>query len=112
MTFSPIRAAAYTAIASLTLLAGVIRVRTALAVDAPSKPAAAAAAPNAPPPAPKATSAPATQQDFSPKPPIPMLSPADELKTFQLPPGYHMELVLAEPDIREPVVCVFDGNGR
>ena len=34
----------------------------------------------------------------------PILSPEDELKTFQLPPGYHMELVLSEPAIKEPVV--------
>jgi mono/diheme cytochrome c family protein/glucose/arabinose dehydrogenase len=42
----------------------------------------------------------------------PVLSPAEEAKTFQLPPGYHMELVLSEPEIEEPVVTVFDGNGR
>ncbi len=30
----------------------------------------------------------------------------------QLPPGYRLELVLSEPDIREPVLSVFDGNGR
>jgi mono/diheme cytochrome c family protein/glucose/arabinose dehydrogenase len=42
----------------------------------------------------------------------PVLSPAQEAKTFQLPPGYHVELVLSEPEIREPVVTVFDGNGR
>jgi len=40
------------------------------------------------------------------------LSPAETLKTFQLPKGYHMEQVLAEPDVREPVTAVFDGNGR
>ena len=40
------------------------------------------------------------------------LSPAETLKTFQLPKGYHLEVVLAEPDIREPVTAVFDGNGR
>ncbi len=43
---------------------------------------------------------------------IPYLSPADEAKTFSLPPGYHMELVVSDPIIREPVVAVFDGNGR
>jgi mono/diheme cytochrome c family protein/glucose/arabinose dehydrogenase len=42
----------------------------------------------------------------------PVLSPAEEAKTFQLPAGYHMELVLSEPEIKEPVVTVFDGNGR
>lgn len=41
-----------------------------------------------------------------------MLSPEDEAKTFHLPPGYHMELVLSEPLVREPVLTVFDGDGR
>ena len=49
---------------------------------------------------------------FPAQPPIPYLSPADEAKTFQLPKGYHMELVLSDPIIREPVVATFDGDGR
>ena len=53
------------------------------------------------------------EPDFSPKPPVPALSPEDELKTIQLPPGYSLELVLSERDgIREPVNVTFDGNGR
>lgn len=43
---------------------------------------------------------------------IPYLSPAEELKTFSLPPGYKLELVVSDPVIREPVVAVFDGDGR
>ena len=39
-------------------------------------------------------------------------SPEDELKTFQLPAGYHLELVASEPVIREPVTLAWDGNGR
>lgn len=50
--------------------------------------------------------------DFSPKPPVQPLSPAEEAKTFQLPLGYRLELVLSEPDIMEPVCMAFDGNGR
>ena len=34
---------------------------------------------------------------------VPMLSPEDERKTIQLPDGYQLELVLSEPDIKEPV---------
>ncbi len=49
---------------------------------------------------------------FPPQPPIPILSPAETLKTFRVPDGYKLELVLAEPDIKEPVIAVFDGNGR
>ena len=47
-----------------------------------------------------------------PSTPTPYLSPADEAKTFSLPPGYRMELVVSDPIIREPVVAVFDGDGR
>ncbi len=50
--------------------------------------------------------------DFPPKPPVHPLSAADEAKTFQLPPGYHLELLLSEPQIVEPVCMAFDGNGR
>jgi mono/diheme cytochrome c family protein/glucose/arabinose dehydrogenase len=50
--------------------------------------------------------------DFSPKPPVQALSPEEEAKRFILPPGYHLELVLAEPDVINPVTIAFDGNGR
>ena len=42
----------------------------------------------------------------------PVLSPEDEMKTFFLPPGYHVELVAAEPMIQEPVLLDFDPQGR
>ncbi len=44
--------------------------------------------------------------------PTPYLSPEDELKTFTLPEGYRLELVVGDPVIKEPVVAAFDGNGR
>jgi hypothetical protein len=47
-----------------------------------------------------------------PPPLISYLSPADEAKTFIIKDGYHLELVLSEPVIKEPVLTVFDGNGR
>lgn len=43
---------------------------------------------------------------------VPMLSPEEELKTIQLPEGYKLELIMSEPQIKEPNLCVFDGNGR
>lgn len=46
------------------------------------------------------------------KPGIAPLSVEDSLKTFQLPKGYRLEAIVTEPQIAEPVVCVFDGNGR
>jgi len=50
--------------------------------------------------------------DTTPSPPVPYLSPEAEARTFVLPEGYHLELVLSDPVIREPVVARFDGNGR
>jgi len=42
----------------------------------------------------------------------PVLSPEDEMKTFFLPPGYHVELVASEPMIEEPVLIDTDPDGR
>ncbi len=42
----------------------------------------------------------------------PPLSPADALKTFFMPPGYHVELVASEPLIQDPVAIDFDPQGR
>ena len=47
-----------------------------------------------------------------PQPRPPVLFPAETLKTFEVPPGYRLELVLSEPQIRTHAVTVFDGNGR
>ncbi len=49
--------------------------------------------------------------DFTPQPQVPFLSPEEFLKTVELPDGYSLELVLAEPTIREPVAIAFDPNG-
>lgn len=45
-------------------------------------------------------------------PPAPVLTPEQELKTFKLPPGFHMELVAAEPMVQEPICLTFDPDGR
>ena len=42
----------------------------------------------------------------------PVLSPADELKTIVMPPGYRLELVASEPLIEDPVVIDWDNEGR
>ena len=42
----------------------------------------------------------------------PALSPEDALKTFFMPPGYHLELVASEPLIQEPVAFDWDLEGR
>jgi glucose/arabinose dehydrogenase/mono/diheme cytochrome c family protein len=55
--------------------------------------------------APAATATPAP-------PPSIALSPAASIATMELPKGYRLEPVLAEPHIAEPVMIAFDGNGR
>jgi mono/diheme cytochrome c family protein/glucose/arabinose dehydrogenase len=45
-------------------------------------------------------------------PPAPPLSPADEMKTFKLPPGFQVELVASEPLVEVPIALTFDPNGR
>ena len=42
----------------------------------------------------------------------PVLSPADALKTFFMPPGYHLELVASEPLVQDPTVMDWDLAGR
>ncbi len=57
---------------------------------------------------------PASSAEAAPTPPpvIRALSPADSIAEMQLPRGYRLEPVLSEPDIAEPVMIAFDGNGR
>lgn len=40
------------------------------------------------------------------------LSPEETVKKFQLPPGFHAEVVASEPMVQEPVAMAWDGNGR
>lgn len=44
-------------------------------------------------------------------PPAPVLTPEQELATFQLPDGYVVELVASEPLVRDPVCIAFDSDG-
>jgi glucose/arabinose dehydrogenase/mono/diheme cytochrome c family protein len=48
----------------------------------------------------------------APPPAIVAMSPEASIATMELPKGYRLEPVLAEPDIAEPVMVAFDGNGR
>ena len=47
-----------------------------------------------------------------PRAPRTPLTPAEEMKTFTLPPGYRIELVASDPDVEDPVVANFDADGR
>jgi glucose/arabinose dehydrogenase/mono/diheme cytochrome c family protein len=53
--------------------------------------------------------APPTAPDAAPV--IKALSPAASIAEMELPSGYRLEPVLTEPDIAEPVMVAFDGNG-
>ena len=48
----------------------------------------------------------------APPPPPRALSPKASIATMQMPKGYRLEPVLTEPQIAEPVMVAFDGNGR
>jgi mono/diheme cytochrome c family protein/glucose/arabinose dehydrogenase len=45
-------------------------------------------------------------------PPAPVLTPEEELKTFQVEKGFRVELVACEPMIQSPVAISFDDQGR
>ncbi|WP_018612049.1 DUF7133 domain-containing protein [Segetibacter koreensis] len=51
-------------------------------------------------------------REFNPTPSVAYLTPEETLKTFNLPKGYHLELVASEPMIKEPVAIAWDGNAR
>jgi len=73
----------------------------AFSQNTPSRPLSST--PNKPWPAPVVTDLPESP---------PPLSPQDALKTFTMPPGYRLELVAAEPLVRDPILSEFDGDGR
>lgn len=45
-------------------------------------------------------------------PRFPAVAPQDALATFQIKPGFHLELVAAEPLVTSPITVSFDENGR
>ena len=42
----------------------------------------------------------------------PTLTPAQEIRTFHMAPGFQVQLVASEPLVVDPIVAEFDGNGR
>jgi len=55
--------------------------------------------------------APARPKIIDPNPSSAMLTPEQSMASMKLPAGYHLELVVSEPIIQEPVAIVWDGNG-
>lgn len=58
------------------------------------------------------TGVPYPDRSFDSTPSVAYLSPEESLKSFNLPPGYHLELVASEPMIKEPVAIAWDGNAK
>jgi mono/diheme cytochrome c family protein/glucose/arabinose dehydrogenase len=50
--------------------------------------------------------------DLTPVPPVVPLSASEQKNTFVLKPGYKIQPILTEPQIKEPAAIRFDGNGR
>lgn len=50
--------------------------------------------------------------DTQAKDPVKPLTPEEQAKLFQLPPGYKLEPVLTDPAIQQPAEITFDANGR
>src|SRR5579871_4588226 len=44
--------------------------------------------------------------------PVGPRSPKEELATFRVPPGFHVELAACEPAVVDPVAMAFDEDGR
>jgi len=40
------------------------------------------------------------------------LPPEEAAKGFQVPPGFHVSVFAAEPDVRQPIAMTWDGRGR
>ena len=80
-----------------------VRILSPLLLLAVAVIAMAASAPSSPSTAP--STQPATQ-------PVPLLTPEQEIATFNLPPGYRAEVVAAEPMVEHPVHIAFDPDGR
>ena len=49
---------------------------------------------------------------FDSTPSVEYLNPEQSLKSFNLPAGFHLELVASEPMIKEPVAIAWDGNAK
>jgi putative membrane-bound dehydrogenase-like protein len=45
-------------------------------------------------------------------PPAPVLSPGESIAQMELPPGFRVELVAAEPLVQDPIAFSFDPQGR
>jgi hypothetical protein len=45
-------------------------------------------------------------------PPAPVRSPEDSIERMELPAGFRVEVVAAEPLVQDPIAIAFDATGR
>ena len=53
----------------------------------------------------------AKEEGWNPDTKFPPLTPAEAIKTIEVPKGYRLECIASEPMIEEPASFTFDGNG-
>ncbi len=51
------------------------------------------------------------EEGWNPDSTFPPLSPAEAIKTIEIPKGYRLECIASEPMVEEPASFAFDGNG-
>ena len=51
------------------------------------------------------------EEGWNPDTKFPPLSPAEAIKTIEIPKGYRLECIASEPMVEEPASFAFDGNG-
>ena len=51
------------------------------------------------------------EEGWNPDTTFPPLSPAEAIKTIEIPKGYRLECIASEPMVEEPASFAFDGNG-
>src|SRR5258708_4682975 len=86
--------------------------RPTSAADAPPTPLITKAVTDAPAAEPAEANPPPPPPSLPPRPRPKYLTPEESRRLIQVPEGYRVELVLSDPQIKEPVLTVFDGNGR
>ncbi|MFN0125764.1 MAG: c-type cytochrome [Verrucomicrobiales bacterium] len=50
-------------------------------------------------------------EGWNPDTTFPTLTPAEQIKTMDIPKGYHLECIASEPMVEEPASFAYDGNG-
>lgn len=107
----PSRRSLRTIAVSLAAIAGLAGLRLAGAFVQDATPSQMMKGPPAPKDWPAAATQPASTQPVD-VPEAHVHTPQQTIAMTKVPPGYHLELVAAEPDVISPVCLAWDGDGR